>query len=101
MPMPQPMPTPTPMPGGGFGGVSINMHEGRKPTDPSVRRAFSAFIRDDNRCVRNIAARALGNHGGSESSNLFIGMLRETRADLRETGALGLGELEDPRAFGP
>src|SRR5438045_798249 len=43
----------------------------------------------------------LGNHGGSESYNLFIGLLRETRADLRETGALGLGELADARAFEP
>src|SRR5690242_6885646 len=73
--MPQPMPTPMPMPGGGGGGgVHFGMHEGSRDVDPAVRRAFRAFIRDDNRCVRNIAARVLGNRGGSESYNLFIDM---------------------------
>src|SRR5438876_2155258 len=33
--------------------------------------------------------------------NLFIGMLKDARADFRETGALGLGELEDSRAINP
>src|SRR5439155_11758624 len=98
MPMPQPMPTPMPMPGGA-GGMHVDMHETRHETDPAVLRAFRAFIRDDNRCVRNIGARVLGNHRGSESYNLFIGMLKDARADFRETGALGLGELEDSRAI--
>src|SRR6266850_4290354 len=101
MPMPQPMPTPMPMPGGGGGGFHVNMHENTRDMDPAVLRAFRAVIRDDNRCVRNIAVRVLGNHGGSESYNLFIGMLRNARADFRETGALGLGEREDSRAIGP
>src|SRR5467141_4212576 len=101
MPMPQPMPTPMPMPGGGGGGFHVNMHENTHGMDPAVLRAFRAVIRDDNRCVRNIAARVLGNHGGSESYNLFIGMLKDARADFRETGALGLGEREDSRALGP
>ena len=100
MPMPQPMPTPMPMPGGA-GGMHVDMHETRHETDPAVLRAFRAFIRDDNRCVRNIGARVLGNHRGSESYNLFIGMLKDARADFRETGALGLGELEDSRAINP
>ena len=103
MPMPQPMPTPMPMPGGGIGDFHINMHEwGGRKMDPAVLRAFRAFIRDDNRCVRNIAARVIGNHGGrSESYELFLGMLRDARADFRETGALGLGEVEDSRAINP
>src|SRR2546427_1963856 len=101
MPMPQPMPTPMPMPGGGGGGFHVNMHENTRDMDPAVLRAFRAVIRDDNRCVRNIAARVLGNRGGSESYNLFIGMLKDARADFRETGALGLGEREDTRAIGP
>src|SRR5207302_6610322 len=101
MPMPQPMPTPMPMPGGGGGGFHVNMHENSRDMDPTVLSAFRAFIRDDNRCVRNIAARMLGNHGGSEAYNPFIGMLKDARADFRETGALGLGEREDSRALGP
>ena len=69
MPMPQPMPTPMPMPGGGIGDFHINMHEwGGRKMDPAVLRAFRAFIRDDNRCVRNIAARVIGNHGGRSES---------------------------------
>src|SRR5438093_4888147 len=77
MPMPQPMPTPMPMPGGGGGGFHVNMHENTRDMDPAVLRAFRAVIRDGNRCVRNIAARVLGNRGGSESYNLFIGMLKD------------------------
>jgi len=99
MPMPQPMPTP--MPGGGPGEVHVDMHENTRDMDPAVLRAFRAVIRDDNRCVRNIAARVLGNHGGSESYGLFSGMLKDSRADFRETGALGLGELHDSRAITP
>src|SRR5260221_9072071 len=102
MPMPQPMPTPMPMPGGGGGGgVHFGMHERSRDMDAAVLRAFRAVIRDDNRCVRNIAARMLGNYGGSESYNLFIGMLKDARAHFRETGALSLGEREDSRALGP
>ena len=101
MPMPQPMPTPMPMPGGGPGEVHVDMHENTRDMDPAVLRAFRAVIRDDNRCVRNIAARVLGNHGGSEAYNLFIGMLKDARADFRETGALGLGERQDSRAITP
>src|SRR3989475_6579938 len=101
MPMPQPMPTPMPMPGGGGGGFHVNMHENTRDIDPAVLRAFRAVIRDDNRCVRNIAARGLGSRGGSESYNLLLGMLKDARADLRATGALGLGEREDTRAIGP
>jgi hypothetical protein len=104
MPMPQPMPTPTPMPmpgGGGIGDFNVNMHENNRHMDPAVLRAFRSFIRDDNRCVRNIAARALGDHGGREYYDLFLGLLRDSRADLRETGALGLGEIEDSRAINP
>src|SRR6266571_2180625 len=100
--MPQPMPTPMPMPGGGGGGgVHFAMHGRSRDVDPAVLRAFRAVIRDDNRCIRNIAARVLGNRGGSESYNLFISMLKDARADFRETGALGLGELEDSRAISP
>src|SRR5712691_7919986 len=101
MPMPQPMPTPMPMPGGGARVVHVNMHENTHEMDPAVLHAFRAFIRDDNRCVRNIAARVLGNHRGSESYSLFVGMLKDARADFRETGALGLGELHDSRAITP
>src|SRR6266851_2919957 len=101
MPMPQPMPTPMPMPGGGPGEVHVDMHENTRDMDPAVLRAFRAVIRDDNRCVCSIAARVLGNHGGSESYSLFVGMLKDARADFRETGALGLGELHDSRAITP
>src|SRR5258708_15247598 len=101
MPMPQPMPTPMPMPGGGGGGFHVNMHGRTHGMDPAVLRAFGAVIRDDNRCVRNIAARVLGNHGGSESYSLFPGMLKDARPAFRETGALGLGEAEGSRRATP
>jgi HEAT repeat protein len=103
MPMPQPRPTPMPMPGGGgaVAAVRMGMHWRSHELDPAVANAFRALIRDDNRCVRNIAARVLGNHGGSASYDLFMGLLRDSRADLRETGALGLGEVQDTRAIGP
>src|SRR5213592_1209179 len=103
MPMPEPTPTPTPMPRGGDGEIPVHMdmHGRSHDLDPGVLRAFRAVIRDDNRCVRNIAARVLGNHGGSATYALFLGLLRDSRAELRETGALGLGELEDSRAISP
>src|SRR6266508_1539946 len=93
--MPQPMPTPMPMPGVGGGGVHFGMHGKSRDVDPAVLRAFRAVIRDDNRCIRNIAARVLGNDRDSGTYDLFLGLLRDARVDLRETGALGLGELED------
>src|SRR5439155_1388321 len=80
--------------------VHMDMHGRSHDLDPGVLRAFRAVIRDDNRCVRNIAARVLGNHGGSATYELFLGLLRDSRPDLRETGALGLGELADSRAIG-
>jgi len=101
MPMPRPMPTPMPMPGGGGGGVHVEMHERSSDIDPGALRAFRSFVRDENRCVRGIAVRVLGNHGGSGEYDLFISLLRDARADLRETGALGLGEMEDSRAISP
>lgn len=104
MPMPRPMPTPMPMPNGGGGGgghINFNIDEASDGIDRATLGAFRAMIRDENRCVRNIAARVLGSHGGSGTYELFLGLLREARTDLRETGALGLGELEDTRAIGP
>lgn len=89
MPMPRPMPTPMPMPGGGAGGIHIGMNERESDMDPGVMRAFRAVIRDENRCVRTIAARVLGRY--SANYDLFLSMLRDARPDLRETGALGLG----------
>ena len=81
MPMPRPMPTPMPMPRGGGGGVHVEMHERGSDINPAVLRAFRAFIRDDNRCVRNIAARVLGRHGGSNAYDLFVALLRESRPE--------------------
>jgi HEAT repeats/HEAT repeat len=101
MALPRPMPTPMPMPGGGGGGIHVGMFDKTHDVDPGVLRAFRAFIRDDNRCVRHIAARVLGRHGGSTAYDLFVTLLRDARPDLRETGALGLGELEDSRAIAP
>jgi hypothetical protein len=101
MPMPRPMPTPMPMPGGGAGGVHVDMHDYKHDMDAAVLRAFRAVIRDDNRCIRNIAVRVLGRHGGSGTYDLFLSLLKDSRADLREAGALGLGELEDSRAINP
>src|SRR5213078_1289636 len=101
MPMPRPMPTPMPTPGGGGVGFHVDMHQKNHDLDPAVVRAFRGFIRDDNRCIRNISARVLGRQGGSGSYDLFLSLLRDSRADLRETGALGLGELEDSRSITP
>ncbi len=107
MPMPRPMPTPMPMPGGGGGiaGVMRDVTHGNRDhksgVDAATLGAFRAVLRDDNRCVRNIAARVLGNHNPAGTYELFIGLLRDAKPGLRETGAIGLGELEDSRAIGP
>jgi len=40
------------------------MHGGHRPgIDTPTLGAFRAVLRDDNRCIRTIAARVLGNHG--------------------------------------
>ena len=85
MPMPRPMPTPMPMPGGG--GMHFDMHEHSSEISPATLRAFRAFVRDDNRCVRSIAVRMLGNHGTSAEYDLFIGMLKDAQPDIREHAA--------------
>src|SRR6266511_2275587 len=104
MAMPRRLPTAMPMPGGGGGaggGVHVDFHERNHDLDPAVLRAFRAVVRDENRCIRNIAVRVLGRHGGSGTYDLFLSLLRDSRTDLRESGALGLGELEDSRAISP
>jgi len=89
--MPQPMPTPMPMPGGGGGGgVHFGMHGRSRDVDPGVLRAFRAVIRDDNRCIRNIAARILGNHhesGRTTCSSDCCAMRARTSAKPARSGS--------------
>jgi hypothetical protein len=101
MPMPRPMPTPMPMPGGGGRGIHMMRGPNRHGYDRAVLGAFRAVVRDDNRCVRNIAARVLGRADEAGTYEVFAGLLRDARPGLRETGALGLGEMDDARAIGP
>src|SRR5438874_3874545 len=105
-PMPMPMPAPMPMPMMRKGhGPRARMHVNHRArwrgADSVAFGAFHAVLRDDNRCVRNIAARVLGRAGAPGSFDAFVALLRETAPGLRETGALGLGELKDRRALRP
>src|SRR5439155_1566080 len=105
MPMPMPAPMPMPMMRQGFHGprarVHVNRRAGWRGADSAAFGAFRAVLRDDNRCVRNIAARVLGRAGAPGSYDAFAALLREAAPGLRETGALGLGELEARRALRP
>jgi len=63
--MPMPMPTPMPMPMAHLGArphVRVHVHRGPHwyGEEAGWLGAFRAVLRDDNRCVRNIAARVLG-----------------------------------------
>src|SRR2546423_12302777 len=106
-PMPMPMPTPMPMPMATHRGtrphVRVQVHRGphRYGEEAGGLGAFRAVLRDDNRCVRNIAARVLGRARTPESYDAFLTLLRDPNPGLRETGALGLGELDDRRALRP
>src|SRR3989441_3250835 len=101
-PMPMPMPTPMPMPMARRMGIRVPHvhvhvhHPGDwRREDATVLGAFRAVLRDDSRCVRHIAARVLGRARSPGSYDAFLALLREASPGLRETGALGLGELED------
>ena len=106
-PMPMPMPTPMPMPMAMHRGsrphVRVHVHRGPRwlGEEAGWLGAFRAVLRDDNRCVRNIAARVLGRARTPESYDAFLALLRDDNPGLRETGALGLGELDDRRAVRP
>src|SRR5438034_7173754 len=107
-PMPMPMPTPMPMPMALRMGIRVphvRVHVRHGPAwyggDAAVSGAFRAVLRDDSRCVRNIAARVLGRARSAASYDAFLALLGDASPGLRETGALGLGELEDRRAPRP
>src|SRR5205814_8424322 len=106
-PMPMPMPTPMPMPLSpprrSSDLVRVHVHRGPRGYGEEAGRhgAFRAVLRDDNRCVRNIAARVLGRARTPGSYDAFLALLRDANPGLRETGALGLGELDDRRAVRP
>ena len=51
--------------------------------------------------MRHIAARVLGRARSPGSYDAFLALLRDASPGLRETGALGLSELEDRRALRP
>src|SRR5205807_1285608 len=77
-PMPMPMPTPMPMPMATHRGtrphVRVHVHRGphRYGEEAGGLGAFRAVLRDDNRCVRNIAARVLGRARTPESYDAFL-----------------------------
>src|SRR5438034_4186576 len=107
-PMPMPMPTPMPMPMAMRMGIRVphvRVHVRHGPAwyggDAVVSGAFRAVLRDDNRCVRNIAARVLGRARSPASYDAFLALLEDASPGQRETGALGLGELDDRRALRP
>src|SRR5256884_7297988 len=87
-PMPLPMPAPMPMPRmrqghGPHARVRINHGAGWHGTDSAAFGAFRAVLRDDSRCVRNIAARVLGRAGAPGSYDAFVALLREAAPGLR------------------
>jgi len=107
-PMPMPMPTPIPMPMAMRMGIRVphvRVHVRHGPAwyggDAVVSGAFRAVLRDDNHCVRNIAARVLGRARSPASYDAFLALLEDASPGPRETGALGLGELDDRRALRP
>ena len=101
-PMPMPMPTPTPMPRAG-GGIDIPSPHvgrlGRNELDPQVLQAFRSALKDPSRCIRNIAARMVARAKPAWAAAEFGGLVKQADAGLRETGLLGLGELEDPQTM--
>ena len=103
MPMPTPMPMPMAMHIGNRPHVRVHVHRGPHwyGEEAGGLGAFRAVLRDDNRCVRNVAARVLGRARSPESYDAFLALLRDPNPGLRETGALGLGELDDRRALRP
>src|SRR6266566_3111317 len=100
MPQPTPTPTPTPMPRGGDGEIPVHMgmHGRSHDLDPGVLRAFRAVIRDDNRCVRNIAAWALGEIQDKQAVHPLSVALSDAAADVRLTAVWALGEIQDASA---
>ena len=102
-PMPMPMPAPMPMPfagrGPGISGPNVSYRAGHGAR-AQVLAAFRTALRDQSRCVRRIAARMVAREQPTWASTEFGAMAKDADAGLRETGMLGLGELEDPRTIG-
>ena len=73
MPMPMPMPTPMPMPFGPGISVGPRIHGGHwgKLSDPGTLAVFRGAVRDQNRCVRQLSARVIGNSRPAWAYDLF------------------------------
>jgi hypothetical protein len=101
MPAPTPMPMPTPMPRSG-GGIDVRtppLNRGRSQLDPQALQAFRSALKDSSRCVRHIAARMVARDRPAWAISEFGTLAKDANAGLRETGLLGLGELEDPQTM--
>ena len=102
-PMPIPMPTPMPMPHAG-GGIDIRSPSlgarGGTELDPQVLQAFRGALKDSSRCVRHIAARMVARARPTWAAAEFGALAKDADAGFRETGLVGLGELEDPATMG-
>ncbi len=99
--LPMPMPMPMPFADGGIHvNPSIHGVGWHKKADAVALGAFRVGLRDPSRCVRHIAARVLGDAKPPWAYQTFTAMSKDADAGLRETGILGLGELEDPRSLG-
>jgi hypothetical protein len=99
-----------PMPGGGGGRAGVmrdvmHGHEGHKSgIDNATLGAFRAVLRDDNRCIRNIAARvlaawALGEIEAESGVEPRLAALKDPDIDVRVAAAWALGEIESPLAL--
>src|SRR5262245_17380183 len=101
-PMPTPTPTPTPMPRAG--GLDVRLPRlgvrGARDLDPQVLAVFRSALKDPNRCVRSIAARMVARARPSWAATDLSALAKDASPDLRETGLLGLGGLEDPQTIG-
>ncbi len=99
LPVPMPMPTPTPMPWAG-GGVHVRVpsigSRGGADMDARVLEAYRGALKDSSRCIRHIAARMVARARPAWAAADFGRLAKAPDAGLRETGLLGLGELEDP-----
>ena len=63
-------------------------------------QAFRGALKDSSRCVRHIAARMVARARPAWAAADFGALAKDADAGLRETGLLGLGELEDPATLG-
>src|SRR5437762_12062404 len=76
------------------------LHVGRGSSANSrVFEVLAAGLHDDDLQVRCAAATVLGDLGDERGVDLLLPLLSSTTAELRQTAALALGRLRDPKSI--